>query len=99
MRPYILGGLLCCCLLAAGSAAAGKTPARPPLKIAAQTTAAKGDAKPDAKDDDKKPAGPLNFGGGNGPLEITADKSLEWHQQEHKYLARGAATATRGDVT
>ena len=44
------------------------------------------------------PPAAMNLGGG-GPLEITAGKSLEWHQNDHKYLARGAATAVRGEVT
>lgn len=35
----------------------------------------------------------------SGRVEITADQSLEWRQEDRTYLARGNATATRGDVT
>jgi lipopolysaccharide export system protein LptA len=37
--------------------------------------------------------------GNGGRVEITADQSLEWRQDDRAYLARGNATATRGDVT
>jgi lipopolysaccharide export system protein LptA len=32
-------------------------------------------------------------------VEITADQSLEWRQEDRAYLARGNATAMRGEVT
>ncbi len=34
-----------------------------------------------------------------GTLEITADRDLEWLQQDHAYVARGNAVAKRGAVT
>lgn len=39
-------------------------------------------------------------GGGNSdkPIEITAGKSLEWHRNELKYIARGQVKATQGDT-
>lgn len=37
--------------------------------------------------------------GQSGRVEITADQSLEWRQEDRTYLARGNATATRGEVT
>ncbi|MEQ1651150.1 MAG: LptA/OstA family protein, partial [Hyphomicrobium sp.] len=47
-----------------------------------------------------KPSSPLPPGlSGGGPLDISAQQSLEYHQSEHMYLARGKAKATRGDVT
>jgi lipopolysaccharide export system protein LptA len=47
-----------------------------------------------------KQASPMPPGiGGGGPLEVSAQKSLEYHQNEHVYLARGKAKAVRGDVT
>ncbi len=49
---------------------------------------------------EEKQSSPMPPGlGGGGPLDISAQKSLEYHQNEHLYLARGAAKATRGDVT
>lgn len=33
------------------------------------------------------------------PLEITADKTLEWHRNDQKYIARGNAKAAQGDVS
>ncbi len=41
---------------------------------------------------------PAGLGGG-GPIEVTAQQSLEWHQNERMYLAKGQAKAARGDVT
>jgi len=42
---------------------------------------------------------PLAMGGGEGPLEVTALQSLEWHEPEQMYRALGGAKAKRGDVT
>jgi lipopolysaccharide export system protein LptA len=36
---------------------------------------------------------------GDGPIEITADQSLEWYQDKHLYVARGNAKAVRGSMT
>ena len=33
------------------------------------------------------------------PLEITADKTLEWHRNDQRYIARGKAVAQQGDTT
>ncbi|HAJ89923.1 MAG TPA: hypothetical protein DCM27_02755 [Rhodospirillaceae bacterium] len=33
------------------------------------------------------------------PLEITADKALEWNQTDKTYIARGKAVATQGTLT
>jgi lipopolysaccharide export system protein LptA len=43
----------------------------------------------------------LGLGGRNDgqPLQIDADKGIEWHQNERAYVARGNAKATRGDVS
>lgn len=35
----------------------------------------------------------------NKPLEITADQTLEWHRNDKKYVARGEAVATQGNVS
>lgn len=48
------------------------------------------------------PAQPLaGLGGGqnNGPITISAEKSLEWHEKERMYVATGKAKAIRGTVT
>lgn len=47
-----------------------------------------------------KPA-PGIFGGkaGDDAIDITADKSLEWHEAERVYVASGNAKAKKGDVT
>ncbi len=34
-----------------------------------------------------------------GPLEITADGSLEWHQEQRAYFAKGNARAVRGNMS
>ncbi|HVJ51673.1 MAG TPA: LptA/OstA family protein [Aliidongia sp.] len=36
---------------------------------------------------------------GQGPIDITADESLEYHQTDKAYVARGNAIAKRGDRT
>lgn len=33
------------------------------------------------------------------PLSVDADRSIEWHQEQKAYVARGNAVATRGDMT
>lgn len=40
-------------------------------------------------------------GGNNSdkPIEITAGKTLEWHRNDHKYIARGQVKATQGDTS
>lgn len=35
----------------------------------------------------------------NEPLEILADSTLEWHQKDKQYIARGNVVATQGDVS
>lgn len=35
----------------------------------------------------------------DAPLEISADQTLEWHQNEQKYIARGNVVVVQGDVT
>lgn len=39
--------------------------------------------------------------GGNSsePLEISADKTLEWHRNDKRYIAKGKAVAQQGDTT
>ena len=46
------------------------------------------------------PARAQTIGGvtGEGPIEITAQESIEWLSAEQRYLARGGARAQRGDV-
>lgn len=43
----------------------------------------------------------LNLGGGNDgqPIEINAENGIEWDQNEQTYVARGNASAKRGDGT
>ncbi|MBY0428306.1 MAG: hypothetical protein K2Q32_03715 [Alphaproteobacteria bacterium] len=55
---------------------------------------------PNAKPNDAKPA-PGIFGGkaGDDAIDITADNSLEWHENERVYIATGHAKAKKGDVT
>lgn len=48
---------------------------------------------------DTAPNGGPNGGPNGARVEITAEQSLEWRQEERAYLARGNATATRGDIT
>jgi lipopolysaccharide export system protein LptA len=42
---------------------------------------------------------PSLLSGNGGPVEITADESLEWNETEQVYIARGNAMATRQDFT
>lgn len=37
--------------------------------------------------------------GGGEPLEISAEQGIEWRRNEQLYIARGNASATRGDIT
>ena len=37
--------------------------------------------------------------GGGEPLEINAEQGIEWRRNEQLYIARGNASATRGDIT
>jgi lipopolysaccharide export system protein LptA len=37
--------------------------------------------------------------GGDGPIDVTADQSLEWYEEQKMYVARGNAKAIRGGVT
>jgi lipopolysaccharide export system protein LptA len=53
-------------------------------------------AQPPAAEASKPLLNPLNTG---GALEITAEQSLEYHQEQNLYLARGNAKIIRGDVT
>lgn len=46
------------------------------------------------------PAQALDMGGSesSGPVEVVADNGIEWIQSENRFIARGNAVATRGDV-
>lgn len=44
-------------------------------------------------------ANPLALDQSSGPLEVTAQQSLEWREQEQMYRALGQAKAKRGDIT
>ncbi|WP_448206026.1 LptA/OstA family protein [Azospirillum sp. sgz302134] len=41
----------------------------------------------------------LPGGGGPNPVEINADQAIEWHQDVRAYVARGNASAKRGEST
>ena len=43
--------------------------------------------------------GLLGGGQSNAPIEIEADSGIEWRRNEKLYIARGNATAKRGDLT
>lgn len=43
--------------------------------------------------------GPGLGAGEDAPVEINADEGIEWRQQDNVYIARGNASAARGDVT
>src|ERR1700733_557127 len=34
-----------------------------------------------------------------GPVEVTSDNGMEWHQNDQTIIAKGNAKAVRGDVT
>lgn len=43
----------------------------------------------------------LNVGAGGGeqkPIEILADRGIEWHRETQRYIARGNASAVQGDT-
>ncbi|HEX9770907.1 MAG TPA: LptA/OstA family protein [Kiloniellales bacterium] len=40
----------------------------------------------------------LSFGGGDQPIEITAEEGIEWRRNEKVYIASGHARAARGDI-
>ena len=41
----------------------------------------------------------INQNQGNQPIEIYAEKGIEWHKNENKYLAIGNAKATQGSLS
>ena len=43
--------------------------------------------------------GLLGGGQSNAPIEIEAESGIEWRRNEKQYIARGNATAKRGDLT
>src|SRR5262249_58577797 len=43
--------------------------------------------------------GLLGGGQSNSPIEIEAEAGIEWRRNEKQYIARGNATAKRGDLT
>jgi lipopolysaccharide export system protein LptA len=63
--------------------------AAPVLVLAAALWAA-APAAPDAQQ-------PAAQGGGGQPIEVTADRSIELHEEQRAYVARGRARAVRGD--
>ncbi|HLG90239.1 MAG TPA: LptA/OstA family protein [Alphaproteobacteria bacterium] len=52
-----------------------------------------------AADGPTVPGADANQAHDSGPLDITADRDLEWLQQDKAYVARGNAVAKRGTVT
>lgn len=42
---------------------------------------------------------PAENAAGQAPIEVTADNSLEWYQEQRLYLARGNARATQGELS
>jgi len=40
----------------------------------------------------------LSFGGGDQPVEITAEEGIEWRRKEKVYIASGKARAARGEI-
>jgi lipopolysaccharide export system protein LptA len=40
----------------------------------------------------------VSFGGGDEPVEITADEGIEWRRKEKVYIASGKARAARGEI-
>lgn len=40
----------------------------------------------------------LSFGGGEDPVEITAEEGIEWRRKEKVYIASGKARAARGEI-
>ncbi|MDD5586185.1 MAG: LptA/OstA family protein [Alphaproteobacteria bacterium] len=66
---------------------------------AAGTPSVAKDAKPNPRPPAAAGAPIETPGTSNGPIEITADESLEWYQDKHLYVARGNAKAVRGSMT
>jgi lipopolysaccharide export system protein LptA len=48
---------------------------------------------------DAAKADAVGQGGASQAIEVTADKSLEWYQEQKLYVARGKAKAVRGTMT
>ncbi|HUL04897.1 MAG TPA: LptA/OstA family protein [Candidatus Acidoferrum sp.] len=44
-------------------------------------------------------SGVMGGGQSNAPIEIEAESGIEWRRNEKQYIARGNATAKRGDLT
>jgi len=63
-------------------------------------SATPGDTKPDnATPDSAKPGAAKTSSASGGALDVSADQSLEWYEDQHMYVARGHAKAIRGDLT
>lgn len=45
------------------------------------------------------PAAMAQTSNSSEPLEISADKTLEWHRNDKRYIAKGKAVAQQGDTT
>jgi lipopolysaccharide export system protein LptA len=67
-----------------------------PAVTATQKPAATAPANPVATDGKATNSGSM-ISGGQGPVEITAEDSLEYHQSEKVYIAHRNAVAKRGD--
>ena len=107
--------LLATCAGAAQAQTPGTTPAHPPAKPAhapahpakAPAHLAKAPARPATASHAPAPAAsaahvqlPGLADRNNGkPISIEADNGIEWQQNNHVYIARGNAMATRGDDT
>jgi lipopolysaccharide export system protein LptA len=61
------------------------------LSLATQAYAQKMPKNAPASDDAPEPSGPK-------PVDVTADDSLEWYQDQNLYVAKGNAKAIRGDM-
>ncbi|HTH98938.1 MAG TPA: LptA/OstA family protein [Stellaceae bacterium] len=87
---YLFHALLLTALLAGAAPDAfaqtrAQTPTQPPP--ARQPTQKQNDGTTDL------------LGKGKDPMQVTADQGIEWQQNAHAYIARGNATAKRGNIT
>jgi lipopolysaccharide export system protein LptA len=70
------------------------------MRLAAATLALALLLAPSARAAEQQPGLASAAAQGNGqPIHITADNGIEWQQDNHVYIARGNASATRGDDT
>ena len=100
MNRYFLLSLVLCLSFTGNTYAQETAPAAAPITASTTNAFIPAEEQPAAvaPTADKPSSGLLNSTTGGDSVDITADQSLEWHEEDRVYIARGRAKAKRGDV-